>query len=158
MLPVERSFASPVRIGVDLIGIPEGTELDLDLQFQSVSEGVLVTGEIAADVRGECSRCLEPLTDHVEASITELFAYPDSETEATTDVDEIPRVLDGLIDLEQTVIDAIVPDLSLSPVCRADCPGLCPECGIALATAEPVHHHEKIDPRWAKLANFGEGQ
>ncbi|MDB2202599.1 hypothetical protein PM080_23320, partial [Mycobacteroides abscessus subsp. abscessus] len=36
--------------------------------------------------------------------------------------------------------------------------GLCPDCGIALATAEPGHHHDKIDPRWAKLANFGDDQ
>jgi uncharacterized protein len=36
-------------------------------------------------------------------------------------------------------------------VCRPDCPGLCPRCGVPLATAEAGHHHDEIDPRWAKL-------
>jgi uncharacterized protein len=42
-------------------------------------------------------------------------------------------------------------ELPFSPVCRTDCPGLCPKCGVALATADPGHHHDEIDPRWAKL-------
>jgi uncharacterized protein len=29
---------------------------------------------------------------------------------------------------------------------------LCPECGVLLAT-EPGHHHDRVDPRWAKLAD-----
>ncbi|MCV7306964.1 YceD family protein [Mycobacteroides immunogenum] len=158
MREIERTFASPVRIGNDLIAIPEGADVDMDLRVESVSEGVLVTGTISGDLAGECSRCLEPISGHADASLTELFAYPDSETEATTEEDEVHRVVDGLVDLEQTIVDAIVPDLELAPVCRPDCPGLCPDCGIALATAEPGHHHDKIDPRWAKLANFGDDQ
>jgi uncharacterized protein len=43
-------------------------------------------------------------------------------------------------------------ELPLSPLCSPDCPGLCPQCGVALATAEPGHDHDLIDPRWAKLA------
>ncbi|MGH3725486.1 MAG: YceD family protein [Mycobacterium sp.] len=158
MLPLERTFPSPVRIGVDLIAIPEGADVDMDLRLQSVSEGVLVTGAITADLEGQCSRCLEPVIGHTDTTITELFAYPDSKTEATTEEHEIHRVVDGMIDLEQTIVDAIVPDLSLAPLCRPDCPGLCPECGIALATAEAGHRHDLIDPRWAKLANFGDDQ
>jgi uncharacterized protein len=158
MQTVQRTFPSPSRIGVDLLAIPEGSELEIDLRMESVSEGVLVTGSVSGDLAGECSRCLEPFTGHVDADYTELFAYPDSETEATTDEDEIFRIVDGYVDLEQAVVDAIVPDLSLTPLCRPDCPGLCSICGIALATAEPGHHHDQIDPRWAKLANFGEDQ
>jgi uncharacterized protein len=45
-------------------------------------------------------------------------------------------------------------ELSFSPVCREDCPGLCATCGVALATAEPGHHHDQIDPRWAKLTTM----
>ena len=44
--------------------------------------------------------------------------------------------------------------MPFSPVCGDDCAGLCPDCGVPLATAEPGHQHEKIDPRWAKLAEF----
>jgi uncharacterized protein len=85
--------------------------------------------------------------------LTELFAYPDSTTEATTEEDEVGHIVDDTIDLEQSIIDAVGLDLPFSPMCRPDCPGLCPECGVPLA-AEPGHHHDRIDPRWAKLAEM----
>jgi len=86
--------------------------------------------------------------------LTELFAYPESTTEATTEQDEVGHVVDATIDLEQPLIDAVGLELPLSPVCRDDCPGLCPDCGVALAEAEPGHHHEQVDPRWAKLSGM----
>ena len=103
-------------------------------------------------ITGECSRCLTPFSEPIEVGLTELFAYPDSITEATTDEDEVGRVVDDMVDLEQPIIDAIGLELPFSPVCRADCPGLCPTCGVALASAEPDHQHDEIDPRWAKLS------
>ena len=83
-----------------------------------------------------------------------LFAYPDSLTEATTEEDEVGRVVNDFVDLRQPIVDAVGLELPFSPVCRTDCPGLCPKCGVALATAEPDHHHDDIDPRWAKLATM----
>ena len=100
--------------------------MDLDLRVESVSEGVLVTGTVSAPTTGECSRCLTPFSERVEVDLTELFAYPDSITEATTEEDEVGRVVDDIVDLEQPIIDAVGLELPFSPVCRADCPGLCP--------------------------------
>ena len=152
MFPLHDTVPSPSRIGLELIGIAPGAPLDLDLRVESVSEGVLVSGTLSAPTTGECSRCLTPFTGHIEVALTELFAYPDSITEATTEEDEVGRVVDNIVDLEQPIVDAVGLELPFSPVCRADCPGLCPRCGAALATAEPGHHHDEIDPRWAKLA------
>jgi uncharacterized protein len=154
MLSVRETVASPSRIGLDMIAIERGAPLDLDLQFQSVSEGVLVTGTVSAPTSGECARCLAATSGRVEIALTELFAYPDSTTEATTEEDEVGHVVEGTVDLEQPIIDAVGLELPLSPVCREDCPGLCPVCGVALAEAEPGHHHEQLDPRWAKLAGM----
>lgn len=153
MLTVHDTVHSPSRIGVELIAIERGAALDLDLKVESVSEGVLVTGTVAASTSGECSRCLTPIQGRVQVSLTELFAYPGSATEATTEEDEVGHVVDERIDLEQPIVDAVGLELPFSPVCRPDCPGLCPQCGIALAS-EPGHHHEQIDPRWAKLAEM----
>jgi uncharacterized protein len=151
MLTVRESVPSPSRIGLDLVAIDEGAPLEVDLRFESVSEGVLVTGTVSGPTSGECARCLTPITGHVEIDLTELFAYPDSTTDATTESDEVGRVIDDTVDLEQPIIDAVGLALPFSPVCGQDCPGLCPQCGIRLATAEPGHHHDQIDPRWAKL-------
>lgn len=149
---LQDTVASPSRIGLDMVAIDPGAPVELDLRVESVSEGVLVTGTVQAPTAGECARCLTSCTGRVHVGLTELFAYPDSATEATTEEGEVGRVVDDIVDLEQSIIDAVGLELPLSPVCRADCPGLCPDCGVPLATAEPGHHHDRIDPRWAKLA------
>ncbi|WP_425436383.1 YceD family protein [Mycobacterium numidiamassiliense] len=153
MVTLRNTVASPARIGLDMIAIAQGAPLDLDLRVESVSEGVLVTGTVAGPTVGECVRCLAPVDGHVQVALTELFAYPDSATEATTEEDEVGRVVDDRIDLEQSVIDAVGLELPFAPVCRPDCPGLCPQCGVVLAD-EPGHQHAAIDPRWAKLAGM----
>ncbi|MGV9796992.1 YceD family protein [Mycobacterium sp. NPDC003449] len=156
MMEYRETVPSPSRIGVELVAVEAGAPLDLDLRLESVSEGVLVTGTVAAPTVGECARCLTAITGDVEIDLTELFAYPDSATDETTESDEIGRVGTGgradTVDLEQAIVDAVGLVMPFSPLCGPDCAGLCPDCGIALATAEPGHHHEKIDPRWAKLA------
>lgn len=58
MLTHRETVPSPARIGLDLIAIRPGAELDLDLRLESVSEGVLVTGTVSAHTEGECARCL----------------------------------------------------------------------------------------------------
>ena len=152
MMAIDQTVPSPRRIGLDLIAIEPDAEMDLDLRFEAVSEGVLVSGTVFAPTRGECARCLGPITGDVEIALTELFAYPDSITESTTESDEVGRVIDQTVDLAQPIIDAVGLALPFVPVCAEDCPGLCPQCGAVMATAEAGHHHEVIDPRWAKLA------
>ena len=154
MMTVAETVPSPLRIGLDLIAIDEGAPLDLDLRLESVSEGVLVSGTMSAPTSGECARCLTPVTGRVEIDLTELYAYPASATDETTEADEVGRVVDDTVNLEQPIIDAVGLALPFAPRCRPDCVGLCPECGVPLATAEPGHHHEQIDPRWAKLAGM----
>ncbi|WP_178362176.1 DUF177 domain-containing protein [Mycolicibacterium hippocampi] len=160
MITLQTTLASPSRMGLDLMAVDEGAPLELDLRLESVSEGVLVTGTVAAPTSGECARCLQPITGDVEIELTELFAYPDSATDETSDDDEVARVTrEGsaeAVDLEQPIIDALGLALPFSPVCGPDCAGLCQQCGIPLAGAEPGHHHEQIDPRWAKLAELRE--
>jgi len=56
------------------------------------------------------------------------------------------------VDLEPVLRDAVVTALPFQPVCRPDCQGLCPECGIRLEDAPDDHVHEQLDPRWAALA------
>ena len=152
MIEVHETVPSPSRIGLDLIHIDAGAPLELDLRIESVSEGALVTGTVSGPTTGECARCLEPVSDEVTIDITELFAYPGSTTEATTEEDEVGHVVDDRVDVEQSIVDAVGLVLPFTPLCRPDCAGLCPDCGVPLADAEPDHSHEKIDPRWAKLA------
>ena len=141
----------PTRLGLETIAVPTEAAIELDVRLESVTEGVYVSGTVYAPLSGECARCLDALTDDVDVELSELFAYPASVTDETTDADELPRVVDELVDVEQIVRDAIVLALPLAPLCRADCPGLCPDCGEKWADLAPDHGHETLDPRWAAL-------
>jgi len=154
MKTLQRSVTVSEKIGLDLVAVPVGAEVQLDLTLQSVSEGVLVIGSVSAPLAGECSRCLESFTEELTMQVTELFAYPDSVTEQTTEEDEIHRLIDDMIDLEPVVVDAVGLELPLQPLCEPDCPGLCAECGVRMAIAGSDHGHEILDPRWAGLAKF----
>jgi uncharacterized protein len=146
----KRTAHAPEGLGSGLVLVPAGADVALDLRFEAVSEGVLVTGSAVTRLTGECARCLDPLTSTSEVSFQELYRYlPDP---GDDEADE-ERFLDGdLLDLEPAFRDAVVLALPLSPLCREDCPGLCAECGARLAEAGPFHGHgEELDPRWGPL-------
>ena len=148
----QRRVAAPAGLGLDVIGVPEGAPLALDLRLESVTEGVLVTGTVEGQVSGQCGRCLDPLTEDLAVDVCELFAYPDSTTDATTEEDEVYRIDGDLLDVEPVVRDTVVLALPWTPLCRPDCPGLCPTCGQRLEDLPEGHSHDVIDPRWAKLS------
>ena len=154
MRAVKRVVPAPKDLGVELISVPEGSDLELDLSMTSVSEGVYVSGVVRASAEGECGRCLREIDQSYDFPIAELFAYPESTTEETTDEDEIGRMQGDLIDLEPAVRDAVVLALPTNPLCRKDCPGLCPDCGVHLDELPADHSHEPDDPRWAALRNL----
>jgi uncharacterized protein len=151
-----RSVPVGTKLGLDLIAVPEGASLDLDVRLESVSEGVLVTGTVSAPLAGQCGRCLDPIRDELSVSVCELFAYAHSTTDETSEEDEVHRVDGDLLDVEPVVRDAIVLGLPWTPLCRPDCPGLCPDCGQRLADLPADHAHVRLDPRWAALAAFAE--
>jgi uncharacterized protein len=150
-----RLVPAPADLHVALACVPAGAEVTLNVRLEAVSQGVLVTAEVAAPVAGECARCLEPVASSVEVSFRELYEQ-DTGPAADDDDDADRRFLDGsLLDLEPAFRDAVVLALPLAPLCAADCAGLCPQCGARLADAGPEHGHGAApDPRWALLRQF----
>ncbi len=158
MRRVRRSVPAPADLGLEVIGVPEGADLGLELRLEAVVEGVLVSGTARATLAGECVRCLDPLLRLVEVPLQELYVYPDEEGVARAarpgggDGEEL-RLEGDLLDLEPVLRDAVVLELPLAPLCRPDCPGLCPQCGARLAD-DPTHAHPITDSRWAALTEL----
>jgi uncharacterized protein len=152
MQEIERTLPAPAEWRVELIGVPEGGDVQVRLRLEAVMEGVLVTGELDVPVVGSCARCLEPIEDTMHFDVQELFAYEGSTTEATSGEDEVRRITGDSLDLAPLVRDAVVLTLPLSPTCTPDCAGLCVDCGERLDDLPPDHSHEVIDPRFAGLA------
>jgi uncharacterized protein len=154
MQAYRRSVPAPAGLGSDLISVPKGAALAVDVRLESVTEGVLVTGTVTGTMHGECGRCLEPVTETLRVDLCELFAYRDSATEQTSLEDEVYRLDGDLLDIEPVVRDAVVLGVPWTPLCRPDCAGLCPTCGQRLDDLPAGHTHEVLDPRWAALAAF----
>ncbi len=151
MRTVRLPAPAPGGLGVEMIGVPPGAELDLDLRLESVMEGVLVSGTATVPLAGECGRCLEAISDELVVDLQELFAYADSTTDLTGEDDETARMEGDFLDLEPVLRDAVVLALPLTPLCREDCSGLCALCGERLDDLPADHAHDAPDPRWAAL-------
>jgi DUF177 domain-containing protein len=150
---VSRTVPAPADLGIEVLGVPEGSPVELDLRLEAVMEGVLVSGQARAELEGECVRCLEPIHDDVEVTVQELFCYEDQGVDPDEEL-EVSMLQDDLVDLEPLLRDAVVLALPFQPLCQDDCPGLCAECGARLAD-DPAHGHDApVDPRWAALADL----
>jgi len=153
---VDRSVSAPADLGIEVLRVPEGSPVELDLRLEAVMEGVLVTGTATVALVGECARCLAAIEDDVTIDLQELFVYADQHASARDHgddelEDETGRLEGDLLDLEPLLRDAVVLALPFQPLCGDDCPGLCVECGARLAD-DPGHTHEEaIDPRWSTL-------
>jgi len=153
---VSESFPAPAVLGTDVIGVPDGAELSLDVSLESVSEGIWVSGTATAEAVGECGRCLDEVRLQVAAPVQGLFALEPVEADDEDEEPEDVFEFDGeTVDLEEVVRDAVATQLPFTPLCRPDCPGLCDQCGARLED-DPDHAHDVIDPRWSALQSLNE--
>ncbi|MCL2315484.1 MAG: DUF177 domain-containing protein [Actinomycetia bacterium] len=146
MRPWAHTVVAPDDLGVQMIGVPEGSPIDCDLTLESAGEGVWVAGTAVATLAGECVRCLRTLEERRPFDVHELYYYPGRDAE-----EDALFVEHDQIDLEPALRAAIVLELPFAPLCRPDCAGLCPTCGADL-NDDPGHAHDAAaDPRWAAL-------
>ena len=125
MKEVVLEYTLSEAIGTDVMGIPAGSTLSIPVRLESVHEGILASAEFTASATGICSRCLDEISEDIDVEIQELFMYrPEQEDDFVVEQDRI--------DLEQALIDSVVPALPLKPLCSEDCAGLCARCGIRM--------------------------
>ena len=154
---VTLTIAAPADLGSAVFGVPEGSDIAIELRLEAVMDGVLATGTASAQATGECVRCLDELDENLVVDFQELYLY-DSAGKKGAGQEEAGEddlsLEDDLLDLEPVLRDAVVLALPFKPVCDPECPGLCAECGARLAEDPDHTHGEAIDPRWAKLSQM----
>jgi uncharacterized protein len=124
--------------------VPVGAPVRARLVLESVPDGIVVTGSVAAAWEGSCRRCLGPATGEVRVPVREI--YEPHPVEGETWPLEADRV-----DVEPVVREAVLLELPMVPLCREDCAGICPQCGVDRNAAGCDCRVEVRDDRWAPL-------
>ena len=108
--------------------LDDATEIDIALQLESINGGIIVQGTVTGRSHLLCGRCLREIDYANVASIDEMYQrVPDNP-------DAYPIVGESL-DLQPMVREMVLLSLPDTPLCKADCPGLCPQCGADLQSA-----------------------
>ena len=177
-LPTHRTFeVSPERVSEWVRGLPmrdalNAPEVDpdagsgvADLDLYEDGAHAFATGTFKGHVTVACSRCVEPVKIPIDEKLMVTFMpeneIPDEEsTNAPTAPDEGVEVAAGdldlfpfdgeKIDLEPLFREQFVLAIPYAPLCREDCKGLCPQCGIDRNTGTCTCE-KPIDPRLAAL-------
>jgi uncharacterized protein len=136
----------PVALGGQVYEIRSGV-VDARVDISRMSSGFALRLRFAAPLAGPCMRCL--------ADSGHVIPVEAREVDQPGEAEELrsPYVEDHQLDIAAWMRDALVLALPPRLLCRDDCRGLCPVCGIDLNSVDPEEHrHERpADPRWAKL-------
>jgi uncharacterized protein len=128
---------------------PDVVPVRLDVS-RTTGSGWALRLRYAVSVSGPCMRCLEQADPRFEVDAREVEQPGTSDDELSS-----PYVNDdGELDLAAWARDAVALTLPAQITCRADCAGLCAQCGANL-NEDPDHAHDAApDPRWAKLSEI----
>jgi uncharacterized protein len=143
---------------VEVAGPLNGT-----VRLQRTNRGILLRGAVDVPVRRTCSRCLEPFVETTRLELAEEYLPTVDPLRGVAlpppAPDEEALPIDGQhqIDLGALVHDELVVSEPMHPLCRADCPGLCPGCGRHLDVGSCDCVTDEPDPRLAALARLLDG-
>lgn len=121
--------------------------------FFKVEDSILLTGIVKYSYAETCARCL---TEFENTSETKFEAVVGRSQEIEEDEsDEIKLVIeDGCVNLDETIKQMIYLSMPMKAVCKADCKGICPNCGVNLNVEKCKCENNITDPRFEKLKNL----
>lgn len=133
-LEISYEIANPAGAGIAL-AVPLEGPIVADFDIQRLGNEIQVTGTVRATARLQCSRCLAAFSYGVAGNVEAMFAPPaklvegDHQHELAQDELEVEPLVQGGADLRGVIAEQIHLNLPLKPLCREDCPGICPHCG-----------------------------
>lgn len=131
-------------------------DVGVELVLESSIDDIDARGELAVRWSDECRRCLRPLSDVLRIAVDERYAEVDEHRPVDpADLDTFP-IVGGQLDLRPMVREGLLLGVPDSPLCRVDCPGLCPTCGADLTAGPCGCAPDQRDERWAVLDQLRE--
>ena len=130
--------------------VPVPEDVSAEVSISRASTGTVFELRFDTRLHGPCYRCLADAVLDLPISAREYQATnPGSADELRT-----PYLVDDRLDLSGWARDALALALPDKILCRADCAGLCPECGRDLNREPHTHGEAPPDSRWAALAEL----
>jgi uncharacterized protein len=129
------------------------------VRFDRVPEGVFVRAMLHGVAKAECVRCLDPMTHAVDLSIEETYLptvdpLTGAHVTPPEGEDDAYRISERhIIDLREAAEQYWSMALPLAPVCRPECEGFCPLCGVRRDAAHACAG-DASDDRWSKLRDL----
>lgn len=120
------------------------SQVSVALTLEALTDGIVVHGTLGAQWSFECRRCLKALSGRAEVEVQELYQA------VITDPDAY-LITGEQLDLLEMARENVLLAVPLAPLCRADCPGLCPQCGTDLQFESCSCTRSQRDDRWAVL-------
>jgi len=109
-----------------------------------VQGGLVVQGEVACSTTMLCRRCLREVSANIEVAVDEIYQRVPDNPDA--------YVLEGeQLDLMPMVRETMLLGLPDAPLCKPDCPGLCPQCGADMQSDPCQCQAQRTDERWSVL-------
>jgi uncharacterized protein len=130
--------------------------VDLAVEARKDGRKVRLVGRVVTSLECDCSRCLEPFPVPVDAGLDVLFlpaAENNAEGEQAIEEDDlgVSFYKDDVIDLGEVVREQFYLALPMKPLCREDCQGLCPVCGVNKNRETCTCESTWVDPRLETL-------
>lgn len=150
----------PVDYSVILTDPPDGIEYTAPAEVHGkvTDSGGYIRLESVADVpyRGECARCLDAIERVMHVSFERTLipegTVSEKKLSELEDEDDYLIIRRGMLDMDETLCEAIYLEFPYRLLCSEDCPGLCPSCGKKLEPGEVCGCRKpEVDPRWDKL-------
>ena len=143
----ERRVGSLGPLTVAGTELATGAEVEVSVTLEVAVGGIAVSGVVCGPWQAECRRCLQKVQGVVSAEVRELYRPPG----ADEDEEETYLLGPDHLDLRPLARDAILLELPLAPLCRPECAGLCPACGVDRNQYPCACATTVADPRWAAL-------
>lgn len=122
-------------------------DIRVELHLTALNDGIDVVGTVSADWATVCRRCLADVSGTAVGEVDELYQIQPLDPDASV-------ILDGQLDLAPLVRETVLLELDTERLCRDDCAGLCPVCGVDRNRSECSCDTTVRDDRWAGLEGF----
>jgi uncharacterized protein len=133
--------------------------VDFSTEVRKDAKKVRLVGRVRTTLEVPCSRCLDPFPIAVDAPFDLLFlpdeaASADDEQEVREEDAGVSYYKDDVIDLGDVMREQFYLALPMKPLCKDDCRGLCPVCGVNRNRETCACKTEWVDPRMESLRDL----